>query len=228
MKITIAAGVLLVGLVAAYQITAGANGSPVRSAPSSSRVPTAEERAIEAYNAGIERRDRGRRLEMEAERKPVGADRERAAGRARAEFERARRDFERALKLSPKLFQAYNGLGYTLRKTGDYAKALEMYDLAIEMAPGLYTEAIEYRGEAYLGLNRIDDAKKAYLDLFGSDRKQADLLLQEMKNWIAKRQVDPAGVDPAALEAFEKWVGERAGIAQVTARMAANRPPSTW
>ena len=41
-------------------------------------------------------------------------------------------------------------MGYAYRKTGDFAKALEMYDQAITMAPGLYAEAVEYRAEAYL------------------------------------------------------------------------------
>ena len=26
------------------------------------------------------------------------------------------------------MYQAYNGMGFSYRKTGDYAKALEMYD----------------------------------------------------------------------------------------------------
>lgn len=226
MNRAIAAGVLLAGVVAAQQVSTGANGPPLP-APSSARVLTVEERAIEAYNAGVARRDRGKRHEQDAEKKS-GADRQKSEARAQGEFTAALREFTRAAELSPSLFQAYNGMGYALRKTGDYATALEMYDKAIEMAPGLYTEAIEYRGEAYLGLNRIDDAKKAYLDLFGSDRKQADLLLQEMKRWVAKRRADPAGVDPADLTAFDTWIAERAGIAHVTSRMAVNSIESTW
>ena len=66
-------------------------------------------------------------------------------------------------------------MGFAYRKTGDYAKALEMYDQAIKMAPGFFPEAVEYRAEAYLALNRIDDARQSYLDLFAADRKQADL-----------------------------------------------------
>jgi tetratricopeptide (TPR) repeat protein len=227
MKRTIAAGMLLAGLVAAHQVTAWANGSPVPRTPSASRSMTPEERAVEAYNSGIERRDKGKRFEQEAAVKQ-GPERQKAEAKARGEFEKALKDFRSAAQLNPSLFQAYNGIGYSLRKIGDYENALLMYDKAIEMAPGLYTEAIEYRAEAYLGLNRIEDAKKSYLDLFGSDRRQADLLLQEMKNWVAKRQADPAGVDPAALAAFDKWIAERAGISLVTAHMATSRAPSTW
>lgn len=226
MKRTIAAGVLLAGLVAVYQVTAGANGSKLP-ASSSLRAKTVEDRAVDAHNAGLRHRDRGLMYEQNAEGKS-GADRQRAEARARIEFQKALNEFQGAIELSPTLFQAYNGMGYALRKMGNYTKALEMYDRAIEMAPGLYTEAMEYRAEAYLGLNRIDDAKQSYLDLFGADRKQAELLLTQMKLWVAKRQAVPAGVDPQALAAFEKWIAERAAIAQVTARMTANSAASTW
>lgn len=227
MKRTIVAGVLLAGLVAAHQVTAGANGSTLPSRTPSARVLTVEERAVEAYNTGIAHRDRGQRYEQDAEKR-TGPERQKSEARARSEYEKALEEFERAIQLSPRLFQAYNGMGYALRKTGDYTRALEMYDRAIEMAPGLYAEAMEYRGEAYLALNRIGDAKQAYMDLFGSDRKQAELLLKQMELWVARRKADPAGLDPATVSAFEKWIGERAGIAQVTARMAADAVPSTW
>jgi tetratricopeptide (TPR) repeat protein len=223
---TICAGAVLLGLlVTGYAVIATANGSNVPVAPSV-RAGSAEARAIEAYNAGIAKRDRGNALEVQASRAPLGA-RTALEARARAQFEGALKDFTLAAETFPDLFQAYNGMGYAWRKLGNYEKALELYDRAIAMAPGLYTEAMEYRAEAYLGLNRIDDAMRAYLELFGADRKQAALLLDEMKKWIAQRRADPRGVDAAALAAFEQWIAERAGIAQVTARMAFDRP-AAW
>ena len=98
--------------------------------------------------------------------------------------------------------QAYNGMGFSNRKLGDYAKALENYDRALQLAPN-FPDAIEYRGEAYLALNRLDDAKQSYLTLFAMDRKQADSLMAAMKDYVAKKKADPAGVDAAALSAFE-------------------------
>ena len=53
-------------------------------------------------------------------------------------------------------------------------------DRALELAPD-YGEAIEYRAEAYLGLDRIDDAKKAYMQLFNLDRALADELMEAMR-----------------------------------------------
>ena len=115
-------------------------------------------------------------------------------------------------------------MGYTLRKTGDAAKALEMYDKALQMAPG-FPDAIEYRGEAYLALGRVDDAKASYLTLFAKDRTQADLLMAAMKAFVAK---PAAGVDPAAVTALDGWIKERTKIATVTADMGLRSNRTVW
>ena len=82
---------------------------------------------------------------------------------------------------------------------------------------------MEYRGEAYLGLNRVDDAKQAYLELFASDRKQADILMKAMSDWVAKRRVDAAGADPASVSALESWIKERSALARPDGEHGARR-----
>jgi tetratricopeptide (TPR) repeat protein len=229
---TLKGAFLLAAAVGLCQTTASANGSGAGSSrtamPSSSMAPrTPEERAIEAYRSGDAHRVKGRKLEAEASAKS-GKDAAKATARARGEFEKALKDFKSAAQLNPQLFHAYNGMGYAYRKTGDFAKALEMYDQAIALAPGFYAEAVEYRAEAYLSLNRIDDARQAYLDLFAADRTQADALMAAMKKWVAERRAVPAGVDPAAVGAFEQWIGEREGIAKETRLMGVTRRYAGW
>ena len=123
------------------QVAVFANGSSAPAGPSagSSSMPSMspEERAVEAYRNGDNHRVKGRKLEDEAAAKK-GSDADKATAKARSEFEKSLKDFTNAAKLNPKLFQAYNGMGYAYRKTGDYAKALEMYDQAIKMAPGFF------------------------------------------------------------------------------------------
>jgi tetratricopeptide (TPR) repeat protein len=118
-------------------------------------------------------------------------------------------------------------MGFAYRKLGDYMKALDMYDRALQLAPN-FPDAIEYRGEAYLALNRIDDAKQAYLTLFAMDRKQADMLMKAMVDWVGRRQSDPAGVDPSAVSAFEAWLKERGTVAQETRLMALDQRHLSW
>jgi tetratricopeptide (TPR) repeat protein len=216
---------ILVAFVAC-QLSAGANGVSIPSA-SPSRTMSPDEMAVEAYNSGIAHRDRALKTDAQALKEKKDADRVKGQAKARDEYDKALKDFKKAADLNPKMPQAFNGIGFTYRKMGEYAKALENYDHALELNPQ-FLDAIEYRGEAYLGLNRVDDAKKAYLALFAADRKQADSLMKAMTEYVAKKKADPSGIDPAALAAFESWVGERSSVAEQTRSMALNNVPSTW
>jgi len=226
------AGVLLAATVAFYQVTAWASGSssssiPAPAAPPGGGMPmmTPEEMARGAYNSGIDHKDKGLKLEQKAATEQK--DQQKNLTKAKSEYEKSLKDFKKASELAPNLFQAYNGMGFAYRKMGDYTKALEMYDKALQMAPG-FPDAIEYRGEAYLALNRVEDAKQAYMELFASDRKQADLLMKAMVDWVARRHADPAGVDPAALSTFESWIKERSTLAGQTAHMALAAQHESW
>ena len=61
------------------------------------------------------------------------------------------------------------------------------YNQALEIQPD-YAEAIEYRAEAFLGLNRLDEVKEAYMQLFREDRERADELMSAMQQWVDQRQ----------------------------------------
>lgn len=189
-------------------------GTPI-STPTASPQKTPGQQAADNYNRGLAMQEKA----WELEEKAAGADgAERAKLKEKAEklYAKAIREFTSATELNPRLHQAWNGLGYCLRKTGDYAAALRAYDRSLELAPN-YWEAIEYRGEAYLGLDRIEDAKAAYMKLFGADRAKADSLLAAMQRWVEARRASPGGVDPAAVDGFAAWVAERAELAAQTA-----------
>lgn len=219
-------GAALCLALAAFQVSTGANGVSIPSA-SPSRVMSPDEMAVDAYNSGIANRDRGLKADAQAVKEKKDSDRVKGEKKARESYDKALKDFRRAADLNPKMPQAFNGMGFSYRKMGDYAKALENYNRALELNPQ-FLDAIEYRGEAYLGLNRLDDAKQAYLVLFAADRKQADSLMKAMTEYVAKKKVDPSGVDPAALSAFESWITERSGVAEQTKSMALNHLPSSW
>ena len=121
------------------------------------------------------------------------------------------------------MYEAWNYVGYTSRKLGEYDKALQSYDEALRLNPS-YGEAIEYRGEAYLGLNRVDDAKNAYMQLFQSSRPLADQLMAAMQKWVAERRA--AGNAAPEVDALAQWIDERTNIARQTASLATGRAGS--
>jgi len=215
-------GVLvLAAIVGLYQVGTRASGTSVPAggagAPAAAPKSPAE-MARESYNSGIEHKDKGKKLEEQFASQMFRNPKD------QEKYTKGLKDFKKAAEQDPTLYQAYNGMGYTLRKTGDAAKALEMYDKALQMAPG-FPDAIEYRGEAYLALGRVDDAKASYLTLFAKDRAQADLLMAAMKAFVAK---PAAGVDPAAVASLDGWVQGREKIASVTADMGLRSNRTVW
>src|SRR5436189_861793 len=132
--------VLVLGAaVGIHQVVARANGSSM-SAPSSSSsmsspaALTPEQQAVQVYNSGIDHKNKGIKLEADA-LKQSAKDRDKTLAKAKDEYGKALKDFEKTAKLMPTAHQAYNGMGYALRKTGDAAKALEMYDKALQISP---------------------------------------------------------------------------------------------
>ena len=78
------------------------------------------------------------------------------------------------------MHEAYTYLGYANRKLGRYDEALHAYEQALKINPDT-PYAIEYQGEAFLGLNRIDEARFNFLRLYALDQHQAAKLLQAMQ-----------------------------------------------
>ena len=185
------------------------------------RQMSPEEQAKAAYNQGIRAVKAADKLSKTADEATDEKKKTKAQDKAKRQYENARGYFASALQRKADMYEAWNYVGYTSRKLGDYEKALPAYDEALRLNPS-YNEAIEYRGVAYLGLNRIDDAKNAYMQLFQSARPLADQLMAEMQKWVAERRA--AGNAAAEVDALAQWIDERSNIARQTASLATDAP----
>jgi tetratricopeptide (TPR) repeat protein len=180
--------------------------------------------AQEHYRSGLDHRDQAWELEKQAAAAKSDKDRAKLEAKAQKQWEKAISELELATQNDDRLYQAFGSLGYALRKTGDFEASLKAYDRALSLEPD-YPEAIEYRGEAYLGLDRVDDAQDAYIRLFSIDRAQADTLLAAVKTWVEQRRAD-GGVDAATLDRVAAWVSQREEIAGQTAPVSRLRDRS--
>ena len=79
-------------------------------------------------------------------------------GTRRIDWQGVLEHMRQAVELRPWQDSAYNLMGFAYRKLGDYPAALDAYGKALRLNP--YNRgALEYLGEAYLELDRPDDAK---------------------------------------------------------------------
>jgi tetratricopeptide (TPR) repeat protein len=204
---------------------------PERSSGSASRLgdsaATPEEQARSAYNSGVHAVEKGDEQSADAARQTDAKKQKKALDKAQSAYSGALKKFTRATELNPAMHEAWNYVGYTNRRLGNYQAALTAYDRALTLKPG-YPEAIEYRGHAYLGLNRLSEAKEAYLTLFGGNRKLAAQLLTAMQAWVGEHRGNPSSVDGPSLESFASWVNERSTIASQTAGLTREGATATW
>jgi tetratricopeptide (TPR) repeat protein len=218
-------------LLAAACTAFGAGGGSMPSMGSMSRSErpalTPQEQAINAYDLGVNGVEKADQLIADAARQEDAKKQQKELGKAKSAFAGALKKFTKATELNPQMHEAWNYVGYTNRQLGNYEASLAAYDRALALKPD-YAEAIEYRGHAYLGLNRLGDAKTAYLTLFGSNRKLAAQLLTAMQSWVGEHRGNAAGVDGTSLEAFASWVNERSAIASQTASLTREGASARW
>ena len=180
---------------------------------------SSQDRAAQSYNDGIYYRQKAWKLEQELASTSDVAKQGSIRAKLRSKYQDIVRAQTSATKINPTMYQAYGELGYAQRKLGNYAEAMQAYDKALELQPG-YVEAIEYRGEAYLALNRLTDAENAYMTLFGGgDHVHSQALGVAMKHWLDDHKTNPADVSPADIQSFGQWLGQRQ---EITVAVAGN------
>ena len=167
---------------------AGSSGSV--NVPTPSRAAASPEaRAEAAYEKGLTHK----KLAWKAETKAAAATSEkkkaRFTKRAQKEYVKAQEQYLKVLKALPEHYKAANEMGYALRKTGDYRRAIGAYNLALKTNPD-FLEAIEYRGEALVQLGFYDETRADYMRLFREKRELADQLMVAIDKWAAT-QTDP-------------------------------------
>ncbi|HVH83114.1 MAG TPA: tetratricopeptide repeat protein [Steroidobacteraceae bacterium] len=203
----------------------GGGAMPMPSVPA--RVASPEQQARDLYSDGVGYVKKADKADLEAAHASDGGKKERALRDARDRYASAHGKFEQAVRLDPQRYEAWNYVGYTSRKLGHYDDALAAYDRALALKPD-YPDAIEYRGEAYLAVNRLADAKQAYLDLFAGNRALAAKLLTAMKDWVAAQRAAPASDHAASLDELDQWIQERTQIAAQTAALTRAGTAAAW
>ena len=214
-------------LVATAVPAAWSNGGGAAEMPMSMpREQTPEDKAKSLYNDGVHDVKKADKYQASALQLTDARKKDHAIREAQEYYASALKRFQQAAETNPQMPEAWNYVGYTNRHLGNYDTALTAYERALTLRPG-YPDALEYRGEAFLGLNRIADAKQAYLDLFAGNRQLADKLLVAMRGWLDAQRAS-ASADATAVSELDKWIQERSAIAGQTAALTRDGAAASW
>jgi tetratricopeptide (TPR) repeat protein len=209
MKITQPRIVLPLAVAALLQVaTVHADGpGAYRSGSAGPQQPPAVQ-AQNAYDAGVAFLEQAARHEQLAEAGDGGRASDKARAAAAKAYKKALAQFEIARRIDPASYEAHTYAGFANRKLGRYDRSLDAYAAALRLKPD-YGPAVEYQGEAFLALDRLQDAKLNYLRLYALAPPLADKLLAAMQKWLETRKVDAQGADPAEIDAMARWVSEQ-------------------
>jgi hypothetical protein len=105
--------------------------------------------------------------------------------------------------------EAALGSGITRLEQTEHSEALKEFDRALD---------------SFAGAQRLEDAQRAYMQLFVAHRSHANMLMKAMKAWVEKRRTHSSGLAPAASAAFDSWVKERDALAAATINLVHNSP----
>jgi len=221
---------LLLGLLFASPSYAagGGGGGGLGSIPADAgRQLTPEQQSAKSLKSGIRLRDKALKAEAKAAKAKTDKARDKQLARAQKQFKKAIEKQGRALQQDPRNYKAANELGFALRKTGDYRRAIGAYNYALEINPD-YHQATEYRAEAFLALGLLKQTQESYMLLFRNDRDLANMLMGKIDAWAAAKQTAPEGSSLSESEtAFIDWANERKNLAKLTNDLSMNNT-RTW
>jgi len=202
-RLLMAGSLLAAGLLSLPAAAVPDAGGQITSTPAPDLSADTAMKARLNYNLGYERYEKTIAQENAAA-SLSGAKAREAQQAVMKGFSEARENFRSAAAADPNMKEAWNLVGYTSRRLGEYEESLSAYDTALKLQPD-YPEAIEYRAELFLLTGRLDQAKDAYATLLKSSPSYAGVLLQSMKGWVGAPPAS-AGVSAADRDAFAGWV----------------------
>lgn len=212
MKFAVYLSIIVVALFTQTVYANQSGGGGGISTPQTTKRLTPEEKAAVSYNAGLKHSEKAAKFESQAANESTEKKLKKLQKKIAKQYNGAIKDYEKSIRHFDGFYESYSSLGYALRKVGRFEESLTAYNQALAINPR-YGDAIEYRGEAYLGLNRLDEAKEAYMDLFQSEPALADQLMAAMVAWVEERRDNAGELDAEVVQQFAEWVAQRNTLA---------------
>jgi tetratricopeptide (TPR) repeat protein len=197
-------------------------GSGGRTPQQQEEIPSApievkpDKAAAKAYAAAM--KSMGKAKELEATIAKTADPDKKAIAQQKLDdmYGRALEQFTEVLRNKNDMYDAWAKIGFIHLHFGAYRESIDDFNHALALKPDLQ-DAIEQRGEAFMGVDHLDEAKAAYMDLFFHARPLADQMMTTMQGWLQSHRASANGVRATDIDAFDKWLQEREGIAKTTA-----------
>jgi tetratricopeptide (TPR) repeat protein len=194
----------------------GSRNGPQSEIPSTPIEVKPEKAAAKAYASAQKSMAKAHELEDVMAKAADPDKKARAREKLEDTYGRALEQFTEVLRNKNDMVDAWNQVGFIHLRFGAFRESIDDYNHTLALQSDL-PEAIEHRAEAYMAVDRLDEAKAAYMDLFFHERPLADQLMTSMQAWLQSHKTAANGVRASDIDAFDKWLQERDSIAKTTA-----------
>ena len=130
--------------------------------------------------------------------------------KAQKSFDTAIADYQQALKLDPKLVEAYVGLAELMIKAGRIEQSIQTLEAALKVDPQSL-KAMAAKGRAQLKGFKVDDAKATYDRIAAESGKAAKSYLADMRAWLEEQRAKLGPEMKQAIEDLDRWIHDREG-----------------
>ncbi len=128
--------------------------------------------------------------------------------KAQAAYKDAIVAYQEAIKLDPRLIEAWNGFAALLIKGGRPDLAVKSYDHALAIAPK-NADALSGKAHAELVAFKVADAEATYDQLTKVSRKAARRLISDMRVWLDAERPHLAPEMAQAAADLDAWISAR-------------------
>ncbi len=125
-----------------------------------------------------------------------------------AAYQSATEQLMGALRLNPKMIEAYDALGLAFRRLGQDQASLEVHAIALRRDP----DSMEnFRGwsESLMNLNMLGNATTSYTQYVEEGSPRAAILMDAMKTWLVEKQADPGELRPEDVQRLADWIDQQ-------------------
>lgn len=193
------------------------HGPPPEESTSSTQAGSKPDKAAtKAYNNGMKSLAKAHDLDDQLQKATDADKRAKLTDKRDDTYGQALDQFTEAIRNRPEMYDAWNHVGFIHLHFGAYRESIDDYDHALKIKPDL-EEAIAHQAQAFLATDRLEEVKRAYMELFYHSRPFADELMVSMQDWLQKHRLAANGVRPSDIDSFDKWLTERSSIAKTAA-----------
>jgi tetratricopeptide (TPR) repeat protein len=151
---------------------------------------------------------RADKLDEKAKASKSASEQTKLREKAKESFESAISDYKEALKMDPKLVEAWVGIAGLMAKSAHFELAIETYDKALELAPD-DVEAMIGKGHAELAAFKVNEAKASYEKIAAASAKAGHQFIADMRVWLdaTRSRLGPEMAD--AVAQLDSWIKAR-------------------